>query len=340
MKKTLCILVVVCLLFGLTSCKVDGYDTKKFKSEEQLKTHLQGLWRHEAVYDYDNEYLSFDNGKVIDFKPYISLKFDNIVSEEGYEKFKSMSAEDLAKTIEAKIEAELQEDYTAFAMEPKKGKLTIENREFYGDYYVLDDCIVCNGDRYEKISDDTTLRANDLQEMIKTELEDYLPSRSLFILSVEEYAQAIKKLHPEIENYILASEDADTDTVIYTNTGRTGEGNYSGVWLYTENKTFMFSDSSLRGQKYRVTLMDSVVDGESKLIMATGNYTNLENQARDALAYFNGYPGALTEEELLDLFKQNAKSEYGGKTFEHTGHGINYRITVTKTNETVVRIAY
>lgn len=147
------------------------------------------------------------------------------------------------------------------------------------------------------------------------------------LLSSKEYGEEIKKLHPEIALYTLAS-DAD-GTMIYTDTG--SPSNYSGIYMTTTSGTCMFSKKSGNSQ-YLINYSPSL---DQLIVKASFDMGTIQDAIADATAMIKNYPGGLTAEELYDRFQTEGKrvTEYANPytQYRDTIHGVNYHILNTST---------
>ena len=151
------------------------------------------------------------------------------------------------------------------------------------------------------------------------------------LLSAKEYSEEIKKLHPEVASYTLASET--NGDMIYTNTGSPSA--YSGAYLTTADGVYNFVKKSGNSQ-YVINYTPSL---DVLVVTVPSGMGTIQDAIADATAMIKNYPGGLTAEELYEKFQTEGErvTEYANPYTEYgdTIHGVKYHILKTSTHVAV-----
>lgn len=336
--KLLAIVFVFTIIFNISGCAED-VQGKSFDNVEEMRSYLSGIWQLKDMPIGKDKYYLFSKDKIYEFgTDNISIGIQSYISsltKESYKKFDTANIEDALIYLAGYIEKDYEFLCSNYEYNHEKGIIDFSRDDYENIMILGDDGIYFKGyeeNIYKKISDEPVFSEEIFGEIYHSIKDNYKIPLEKYLLSTNDCAEKLKEKYPEINSYILVSDDG---TKIYTNNGEV-----------SSDKSFLVSDVTVLFSKKNDFGQYTYLYGrknESVTVRDTSGATNLEDLIKDALICISEYPEALTVDELLSRFEKEAQVKSGTYDLNITESGITYRILKTTSitsKDTMVTITF
>lgn len=336
--KLLVIVFVFVIIFNMTGCNED-VQGKSFDNVKEMQSYLSGIWQLKDMSMDKDKYYMFSKDKIFEFgTDNISIGIQSYLSsltKESYKKFENANIEDSLTYLLGYIEKDYRFLCSNYEYNHEKGIIDFSKDGNEDIMIIGDDKIYFKGYEeyiYKKISDKPVFDEEIFGEIYRSIKDNYKIPLEKYLLSTNDCAEKLKEKYPEINSYILVSDDG---TKIYTNNGAVS----SDKSFLVSDVTVLFSKKNASGQYIYLYELEK----ESITVRDTSGATSLEDLIKDALICVSEYPNALTVDELLSRFENEAQVKSGTYDLNITESGITYRILKTTSftsKDTVVMITF
>ncbi len=346
MKKVVTLLFSCVLLLWLTACG----NAPQFEDQYAMLSYLEGMWQLNDSKDVKTYYV-FSDGHIykIDDTDFTTAVEDVLEYVMLNGKLQAFYYTDFSKTLD-RISAEdfLMYPETNITYKPESGMIVFDEGTGSEKTLVVSQTNVSLTQpesasslaltlTLTKLSDTLDFSGEHFSKLFEKTKNNYKAPSSLLFPTPEMYTNALKEIHPYINDFELVSQEKNS--TVYTLDGNLTN---SGACLIIGKDSVFFSEGKpVKDQGAPFVVMYEPGDSLD-LFVSDRRYTSLSTLLKYAEPVLKQLPGTLESAELVSLFEKKHATSNGARTFETTVNNITYEIiqsTNDKTTAIYVKVA-
>lgn len=325
------VLAIVILIVSV-SVLVNG--KMKFKSSEEMHEYMHGVWE----VSLQGEYLIFDDNNIYFLNEYyLDNHFEPMFLEAKKNSEEALQNLKFDNCLKDKSLEEIADKVTNAQIIPQDGIIKINPDSKHGEIIRIkkdgvEYCEDASDGEYRtftRVHDKADLNFDSIEEYFEESKSSYKPSAKKFIPTPKEYIEKLRNEIPALNSLQLAYDD--DDFVLYSNNGKTQ--NYTDYMKY--DKTTGSCTIALDPSRFLIVFEDgtlSIADKTSRSLSELLQYVEV---------LIGDYPLALTAEEMVEKYNEEATVLSGSKLMNTTVDGIGYTIQISTTGATkFIKITY